>query len=788
MSQEKGGFSLLKKVSKKSLARPRDASRKRRRPPLEAILPRTAPNLLDKDDEIARLEKEFFEADEKPKSRKITKRQGASKLRKPPIPTFSCPSDSDEDNKEPLKQILLRKILATVSNHTPSKPVNISEQLAVLEKALGSPLQGASRIQAKQLLIQVIQKSLSANITKTNAWSTRRSAESSLSSTAKQATNIPKKSTRDAAALKKPNEEVDEAIPIAMWVRRPLQTLSDDELDEAPDVLEEKKSGTAAQDAAVKKTDEEAKVKPKVVRADKTLQVLSDDFDDQVEEPVASTTAGIVPRKTNDKINAIDSLYPKECVPKESSTKDPIDASANLESQGLFTRAAPARKGHQKVKVAKKPAARKRPKPATKSRRTGCKLCKDCPCTKVRHDVADVPEGLRARNMAAQERTLLRLMQISQKEADFHSSRADRFRRDTEKLRKEMWRKRGGLLAVAGGPRHRFLPDVIELDEHLNSRPLPLPAPLEEITRVQKATFGVTRDREQPTLTQLFVSIANAPTAVGQKDIIVVDTAKSGEIMEQEADGKEEHVALAEAGDADASVRAQEADTEDDRAAVESCFTLPNVVAPYYRVDSDSPHGTGLRSAWASFETSAFATTWDHLFEDAAETSDVGLENLIEAFEERLNKPGPDDVELSMLSQRGQVMASEFIRSWENDDTRHPMLNKIHPNWQENVRFAFAQQDQASIVQARERVLAEKAKMRAAHEKVLAMLTARSHELDMFDEVLCMSLTRTRTVQPDGEVTGTSPHRETIETMIPSSSFTTPFDSSPDNDLTEQKR
>jgi hypothetical protein len=150
---------------------------------------------------------------------------------------------------------------------------------------------------------------------------------------------------------------------------------------------------------------------------------------------------------------------------------------------------------------------------------------------------------------------------------------------------------------------------------------------------------------------------------------------------------------------------------------------------------------------WGPYSSAGgYKSLWDRLFDDPTELEDLNLEQL----EKMLDQFDPLDstqkesspVRLSMLTQRGRLLADEMIVRISSEPDRLAHLDSTCPKWQENVLFALHQDSVSDVQEAIDGVTHAQFKLRRLKEAMVKAIEAQEEVLAVFHEALTQSLTR----------------------------------------------
>lgn len=147
--------------------------------------------------------------------------------------------------------------------------------------------------------------------------------------------------------------------------------------------------------------------------------------------------------------------------------------------------------------------------------------------------------------------------------------------------------------------------------------------------------------------------------------------------------------------------------------------------------------------------------SWDLLFHD--DDSDNGIEQLVGLFDdtgtesdESSKNSADGHVHLSALSQTGRAKTTELISSIENDSERVVALERLCPNWRENLSFAMKQNDADEIKAALEKVRLKRAQMLEQKRRIVDAWERQDSVLELFEKGLNSSLGRLDVVSFEG--------------------------------------
>lgn len=399
-------------------------------------------------------------------------------------------------------------------------------------------------------------------------------------------------------------------------------------------------------------------------------------------------------------------------------------------------------------KVPKKPA----PVRTRKRARGSCMLCSNCPCQhEAVENAFDAMDTVQSD--AAYEKTLINQLQKLEKAAERCEGNTDGVRRKLKKHRRDMWRKHEALSEGDHASRFgesRFLPDVNELNKRLGdpAATAELSAPVVQKAQGRMFSFAPTF---QPTLTQMFGGAKKGKD--GELDDDEGLERIEEEPMEAEVADRAsglEMVDLQGVSQCDSVLQSDE--ERDDQSDV--------VDAKVHRVEwkngvgncEEGGYSTLGPSVWRSLMTGDLDCGFDRLFEeDLDEEEEVGIDhllgmlvdsNIVESTSAASSPPAASPVQMSMLSQRGQLLAEDILGRVAADAEKLEMLETTCPNWKENIIFALRQQETEDTNEALENVKQSRKKLARMKQQVLEAVQRRETVLSLFEDALQTSLLR----------------------------------------------
>ena len=155
--------------------------------------------------------------------------------------------------------------------------------------------------------------------------------------------------------------------------------------------------------------------------------------------------------------------------------------------------------------------------------------------------------------------------------------------------------------------------------------------------------------------------------------------------------------------------------------------------------------------------TTSFECPWDRLFSDSQGVEEEELEHLFGLFEASqiassqsvsngesgaITAPPQSAISLSMLSQGGQNSVNDIQSEIFGDKKKMSALNRVCPDWRENVSFAFFQKDASVLSEALLNVRKSKQQMEEKKRKILEAWERQQLTLDVFERALTLSLGR----------------------------------------------
>ena len=447
-------------------------------------------------------------------------------------------------------------------------------------------------------------------------------------------------------------------------------------------------------------------------------------------------------RKENAETSSFDeaaSKQPKKKTQDDSKlSKQPLASSVRnaANDHDLKQKSPKKRRRNPKAETFTKPPSK--PSPVRKKRGAGsCQLCTSCPCKFAASGGSEGALDL-ATTDSAIEKALIRQLLKLEKTCDRYEEQTDVVRRKLKRHRREMWRKLEArkALANATGAEGRFLQDLEQeqynLEQHKKAERLATP-----LVDKAKAKLVQYPPGYQPTLTQMMgASTSHNDTAVdtnldtdnGVNDEQAVNDIETGEGNDHDSDH-------------DSYI--------DDKMDVEEADIPPDCA----RINVEDARESGTVTLWENSSAGMFKCQWDQLFEDPCDAACIDFEQLQEMFDDVVSKQSSpasvsresklaDDVDISMLSQRGQSIAEDIFGRLAADPEKLRSLDGTCRNWRENIMFAMHQRKPEDIRDALERVRAERDNLHRSKSALLKAIQGRDTALQLFETALRQSMAR----------------------------------------------
>ena len=101
----------------------------------------------------------------------------------------------------------------------------------------------------------------------------------------------------------------------------------------------------------------------------------------------------------------------------------------------------------------------------------------------------------------------------------------------------------------------------------------------------------------------------------------------------------------------------------------------------------------------------------------------------------------------SQLSQQGQVIAQEIERNVNSEPEKRHLIEKMCPNWKENISFALLQKNSIELNNALENLKEERERMVRVMQKITNAYEQRNFVLDLYQSALEKSIIRSSTAE-----------------------------------------
>jgi DEK C terminal domain len=376
------------------------------------------------------------------------------------------------------------------------------------------------------------------------------------------------------------------------------------------------------------------------------------------------------------------------------------------------------------------------PTPPRKAKRNKpqCALCNACPC---RHpSAAPGSSVLRlAQSDSAVEKALMRRLLKLEQASDQYEEQTEAVRRKLKKHRREMWKKRDPTNENSQKrTEYRFLPDAADMDRESAARTGSNLLDESTVLSAKSSLFSFA-PTYQPTLTQMFGCQPTKETVSSddKHDDVEPDPAS-------DEDGQSQIGAVV--SDEMPTIGGEEVDSCRRTAGSDDALDVERVEI---RNGVDVTEET--TRIWGAYSSAGgYKSLWDRIFDDPKEAEALTLEQLETMLDDFLPPASiamkSSQVDVSMLTQRGQLIANEITGRVNLSPGRVERLASACPEWEENVLFALRQGSAGDVRSALEGIAEAKAKLLRCKEAILKAIEAQDDVLSVFSEALTASLTR----------------------------------------------
>jgi hypothetical protein len=380
----------------------------------------------------------------------------------------------------------------------------------------------------------------------------------------------------------------------------------------------------------------------------------------------------------------------------------------------------------------------------TRGRKRGsatCSLCSKCPCQfKLRESSGSAASLDFAQSDAAIEKALIKRLLKLEVTTDQYDEQTDAVRRRLKKHRRDMWKKREDMLKAydnlaakrkGGQESSRFLPDADEyqLLEEYQSREKKLRSG--SIAKIQANIFAI-KPTFQPTLTQMMSTSKEQPHG-----------APSPEAMDASPSGYGVVDLLPEGSDSDPRLPNEPEGSDDESRVSESLVMSHRIDSRDQASVSGSVEKFGLDGAsiWDAIRSGNYESSWDRLFHENSD--DFGVDHLLGLLgESSKGIEDTDSLSQSSLSTRGRLLVDAVTDRICSNATKRVAIERVCPNWKENVIFAMCQRDETEVSEALKNLREAQAKLHRAKEEILKSIERQQVALGVFEEALQQSLSR----------------------------------------------
>jgi hypothetical protein len=185
-------------------------------------------------------------------------------------------------------------------------------------------------------------------------------------------------------------------------------------------------------------------------------------------------------------------------------------------------------------------------------------------------------------------------------------------------------------------------------------------------------------------------------------------------------------------------------------------------------VDVSSPL-VERRGVWSALTTlkrkgssknpeTTFECAWDKIFAEELSDDSEGMGRLVELFEQEIKNAvehanlltqdetgsllSHSPVRESSLTPRGLSILPSIEGDVVTDTTKQALIEKICPQWKENIRFALSHRKRDELQSALERVCRSRHKLSSVRETITTSSDRHDAVLDLFETTLRQSLRR----------------------------------------------
>lgn len=369
-----------------------------------------------------------------------------------------------------------------------------------------------------------------------------------------------------------------------------------------------------------------------------------------------------------------------------------------------------------------------------KSKTTGgkklCYACSTCKCEgrcNAESTSQIFPEL--SGSVARQEQSLVNRLQRIERDIAWREGQRYDVARALKKHQLQMLKRYSEMNTIDQKP--RFLPDSDMTDNVLETCPQ---MSLTATSRAKSRVFGKQK-MHQPTLTQIMR---------GSKDDNDSD----------DDDGTDEKPPASETNNTvmiDSNCIASDLVDRDDFLSFWADTAVP--------IDSSQCHGTMnyYNDALAKFRDAKNIGKWAQATASTIQQEDEGFGALVDLFDSMVgcNRDSTNDDDndndsagdmlsymVDPLTPRGEQVATQIQYSVKNDPEKKAAIERMCPNWKENIEFVLAQTDPNHLQTALRNVQLAKAKLESMKDRVLRAFLDRENTLDVYERSLEGSIDR----------------------------------------------
>jgi len=368
-----------------------------------------------------------------------------------------------------------------------------------------------------------------------------------------------------------------------------------------------------------------------------------------------------------------------------------------------------------------------------------CSACSSCKCHS-RAGTAATPEKFSSLSGsdARQEQTLVNRLQRTEREIAWKEGQRNDFARALKRHQNQMLKKWEARSSNSQTQRPRFLADT-EFSETFDGTGSKVGS--KEMNRAQKRIFS--REKvHQPTLTQIIRGPKDddadqkLPSSENNNNNLIIDCSGNNNFGDRASENTPK-IAQHESSSPDShdnflSFWADTAPIEDTVHSLGAMNDFNHALASF--------QGSKSTGKWAKATANTLQLEEDEGLDALVELFDASLENhdsneCIDCSQNSIDNDDGDGCSpmAQHLSPRGKQAADQIEQSVKDDPQKKAAVERMCPNWAENIRFAHAQTDPKDLQNALQSIRQAKMDLESMKDRIMQAFLDRQQTLDLYE-------------------------------------------------------